>query len=88
MDAILRVDLEAGIALFLAHHFIDARRTITLRRLVIKGQIIADRDRRILELQMDRLEYAGLKEACVMATNRVYREAEIVRARATPRRSA
>ena len=40
------------------------------------------------ELQMDRLEYAGLKEACVMATNRVYREAEIVRARATPRRSA
>jgi len=55
MHAVLRVDLEARIALVLPDNLIDASRAVTLRRLVIERQIVADRDRRILELQVDGL---------------------------------
>src|SRR3546814_10056491 len=55
MDAILRVDHEFGIAFLFADDLIDARRAITLCGLIIERQIIGDRDRRILELKVDRL---------------------------------
>jgi hypothetical protein len=39
MDAVLRVDLEARIALVQPHHLIDASRAVALRRFVIQRQV-------------------------------------------------
>ena len=51
MHAVLRIDPEPpGAILF--HHLIYARRTVTLRRLVIQRQIDIDGYRRVLQLQM------------------------------------
>ncbi len=57
MDAVLGVDLEARLAGIDAHHLIDPRRAVALRRLGIFRQVDVDRNARVLELQVDRLVF-------------------------------
>ena len=54
MHAVGGVDLEARAAILL-HHFIDARRAITLGGLGVKQQVAPDGNGGILEFQMRRL---------------------------------
>src|SRR3546814_2231855 len=56
VDAVLRVDLQARVAAgVVAHDFVDARRAIALRRLVVELQVMLDRDRGVLPRPVDRL---------------------------------
>src|SRR5574343_1206858 len=52
VHAVLRVDLQARLAFFLAENFIDAGRAEALFGRVVLRQVDADWHRRILQLQM------------------------------------
>ena len=61
MHAVLSVDLELRLAVVALDHFVDARRAIALRRFGVLGQVDLDRDRGVLELQVDGLVFLVLR---------------------------
>src|SRR3990167_9306443 len=52
MYAVLRVDLELLLAIFLGDDFVNAGRAVALRRFVVHRQVLAQRNARIGELQV------------------------------------
>ncbi len=55
VNAVLGVDLEALLAVFLGHHFIHAGRAVTLGRFIVHRQVLGDRNARVGQLQVARL---------------------------------
>src|SRR5713226_10260026 len=55
MDAVLRVDLETRLAIVGGHHLVNASRAVALRGLGIERQVDRDWDRRIAQLERNRL---------------------------------
>ena len=52
MHAVLGVDLEALLAVFLGHHFIHTGGAVALRRFIVERQVGANRDAWVLEFQV------------------------------------
>ena len=58
MHAVLRVDLQARVgAVLVAQDLVDAGRTVALLGGVVERQVVFDRDRRVLELEVHRLVF-------------------------------
>ena len=52
VHAVLCVDLEHLLAVFLRHHFVHAGRAVALRRFVVQRQVLRQRNARVGELQV------------------------------------
>ncbi len=55
MHAVLRIDLEAFVAVVFSHDLIHASRAITLRRLIVHRQVLLQRDAGVFQRQVNRL---------------------------------